>query len=88
MGRIDTEKSKEAHVLLLANIARAKLLYGDSEGTKADLDAASKVLDTLESVELGVNATYYEVAADYYKVCLFCLCFPPPQPPHPLGVFR
>ncbi|TFK62089.1 hypothetical protein BDN72DRAFT_964777 [Pluteus cervinus] len=65
--RIDTEKSEEAHVLLLANIARAKLLFGDLEGTKSDLDAALKVLDTLEGVEGGVNAAYYGVAADYYK---------------------
>ncbi|PPQ75925.1 hypothetical protein CVT26_006377 [Gymnopilus dilepis] len=67
LSRIDTEKSKEAHVLLLASIAHAKLLYGDLEGTKADMDAAWKILDTLEGVENGVNAAYYGVAADYSK---------------------
>lgn len=68
LSRIDTEKSPEAHVLLLASIARIKLVYGDLEGTKADLDAAVKVLDTLDGVENGVNAAYYGVAAEYYKV--------------------
>jgi len=68
LSRIDTEKSPEAHVLLLATIAHAKLVFGDLEGTKADMDAAWQVLDTLEGVDSGVNAAYYGVAADYYKV--------------------
>jgi 26S proteasome regulatory subunit N9 len=55
-------------VLLLASIAHAKLLYGDLEGTKSDMDEALKILDNLENVDNGVNAEYYSVAADYYKV--------------------
>ena len=68
LSRIDADKSKEAHVLLLANIAHAKLVYGDLEGTKKDMDAAWKTLDQLEGVDNAVNASYYRVAADYYKV--------------------
>lgn len=68
LSRIDSAKSQEAHVLLLATIAHAKLLYGDLEGTKTDMDSAWKTLDTLEGVDGGVNAAYYGVAADYYKV--------------------
>ena len=68
LSRIDTKTSKEAHVLLLASIAHAKLLYGDLEGTKSDMDAAWKILDTLEGVDNGVNAAYYNVGAYYYKV--------------------
>ncbi|KAJ7771841.1 hypothetical protein B0H16DRAFT_1410471 [Mycena metata] len=60
-------KSEEANVLLLATIARAKLLYGDLEGTKTDMDKAWAVLDRLEGVDNGVNAAYYQVAGDYYK---------------------
>ncbi|KAG6335415.1 hypothetical protein ID866_3676 [Astraeus odoratus] len=67
LSRIDEEKSKEAYVLLLANIAHAKLLYGDLEGTKTDMDTAWKTLDQLEGVDNAVNAAYYRVAADYYK---------------------
>ena len=66
--RIDKDKSQEAYVLLLATIARAKLIFGDIEGTKADMDAAWKVLDELSGVDSGVNAAYYSIAADYYKV--------------------
>ncbi len=68
LSRIDTKQSQESHVLLLASIAHAKLLYGDLEGTKTDMDAALKILDSLENVDNGVNAEYYSVAADYYKV--------------------
>ncbi len=32
------------------------------------MDKCSKVLDSLDSVEPAVNAAYYNVAADYYKV--------------------
>ncbi|KAH0834111.1 hypothetical protein J3R83DRAFT_11399 [Lanmaoa asiatica] len=67
LSRIDADKSKEAYVLLLANIAHAKLVYGDLEGTKKDMDAAWKTLDQLEGVDNAVNASYYRVAADYYK---------------------
>jgi 26S proteasome regulatory subunit N9 len=67
LERIDQDKFKEAHVLLLATIAHAKLLYGDLEGTKVDMDSAWKVLDALDSVENVVNAAYYDLAADYYK---------------------
>ncbi|TFK32949.1 hypothetical protein BDQ12DRAFT_616188 [Crucibulum laeve] len=67
LSRLDTAASPEAHVLLLATIAHAKLLYGDLEGTKTDMDTAWNILDNLESVESGVNAAYYGVAADYYK---------------------
>ncbi|KAI1790845.1 hypothetical protein LXA43DRAFT_1014287 [Ganoderma leucocontextum] len=67
LERVDTSKSPEAHVLLLATLAHAKLLFGDHEGTKNDIDAAWKVLDELSGVDPSVNAAYYEVAADYYK---------------------
>ena len=41
------------------------------------MDAAWKVLDELSGVDSGVNAAYYNIAADYYKVS-FCLerCLP------------
>ena len=72
--RIDSEKYKDAHVLLLSSIARTKLLFGDLEGTKTDMDEALKVLDDLEGVDIAVNAAYYGVAADYYKVRYVWLC--------------
>jgi hypothetical protein len=65
--------NKEAHILLLSTIAHTKLVFGDEEGAKTDMDSAFKVLDELEGVESSVRAAYYGVAADYYKVSLLKL---------------
>ena len=43
LSRINKNKSAEAYVLLLSTLAHAKLLYGDLQGTKVDMDEASKV---------------------------------------------
>jgi len=67
LSRINTDKSPEAHVLLLSTLAHSKLLYGDLEGTQNDMELALKVLDDLDGVDPSVNAAYYSVAADYYK---------------------
>lgn len=58
-------------MLLLSSLAYAKLVYGDLEGTRADIDTAFKILDDLDGVEPSVNAAYYSIAADYHKVCIF-----------------
>ena len=68
LSRVSQEKSPDAHVLILSTLAHAKLLFGDLEGSKTDIDAAWKVLDNLDGVENSVNGAYYRVAADYYKV--------------------
>ncbi|KAK7680851.1 hypothetical protein QCA50_016161 [Cerrena zonata] len=67
LSRLPIDKAPDAHVMLLATLAHAKLLYGDLEGTKKDMDEAWKVLDELASVDNKVRAAYYKVAADYYK---------------------
>ena len=68
LSRITQDKSPDAHVLVLSTLAHAKLLFGDLEGSKTDIDAAWKVLDNLDAVDNSVNGAYYQVAADYYKV--------------------
>ncbi|KAI0298961.1 hypothetical protein B0F90DRAFT_1729588 [Multifurca ochricompacta] len=67
LSRITQDNSSDAHVLVLSTLAHAKLLFGDLEGSKTDIDAAWKVLDNLDAVENSVNGAYYRVAADYYK---------------------
>jgi 26S proteasome regulatory subunit N9 len=68
LSRIAQDKSPDAHVLVLSTLAHAKLLFGDLEGSKTDIDAAWKILDNLDAVDNSVNGAYYRVAADYYKV--------------------
>ncbi len=72
LSRITKDKSPDAHVLVLSTLAHTKLLFGDLEGSKTDIDAAWKVLDNTDAVENSVNGAYYRVAADYYKVGLTC----------------
>ncbi|KAI0078421.1 hypothetical protein K474DRAFT_1594086 [Panus rudis PR-1116 ss-1] len=67
LARIPTDKAPDAHVMLLATLSHAKLIYGDVDGAKKDMDEAWKILDDLPSVETRVRAAYYKVAADYYK---------------------
>ncbi|KAA1466869.1 hypothetical protein DENSPDRAFT_831776 [Dentipellis sp. KUC8613] len=67
LGRIDKEASPDAHVLLLATLAHSKLVFGDVEGAKTDIDAAWAVLDLLSGIENTVNAAYYNTAAEYHK---------------------
>lgn len=43
LSRIDREKSAEAYVLILSTLAHAKLLYGDMQGTRIDIEEATKV---------------------------------------------
>jgi 26S proteasome regulatory subunit N9 len=72
LSRITKDKSPDAHVLVLSTLAHAKLLFGDLEGSKTDIDAAWKILDNTDAVENSVNGAYYRVAADYYKVRATC----------------
>lgn len=58
----------EAYALSLSSIAYAQLLLGDIKSCKASLDECEKLLGEIDSVEMVVNAGYYLVAAEFYKV--------------------
>ncbi|WVQ71861.1 hypothetical protein IAR50_001403 [Cryptococcus sp. DSM 104548] len=57
-----------AYALSLSSIAYAQLLLGDLPACKVSLDECEKLLGEQDSVEPAVNAGYYGVAGDYYKV--------------------
>jgi 26S proteasome regulatory subunit N9 len=65
--RLPESTSPAAHVLHIASRARARLLFGDTDGTRTDLDDAQRTLDGLGTVEPRVNAAYYGVRADLHK---------------------
>jgi 26S proteasome regulatory subunit N9 len=65
--RVPEATSPGAHVLLLASRARARLLFGDTDGARTDLDDAARALDALGSAPPAVNAAYYGVRADLHK---------------------
>ncbi|KAH8822798.1 hypothetical protein DL96DRAFT_1714263 [Flagelloscypha sp. PMI_526] len=59
-----------AGVLLLATIAHAKLMYGDVEGAKTDMDESLKKMDQVSDrpdMENVVRAACYAVGADFFK---------------------
>ena len=70
LERVSRTNAPEAYVLLLAQLAHAKMIMGDDEGARVDIEESSKIIDTLDGVETTVHAAYYGVAADYYKVPL------------------
>jgi 26S proteasome regulatory subunit N9 len=43
---------------------------GDYEGARKDLDKAETILDSFDSVETVVHASFYRVNANYYQVRL------------------
>ncbi|KAK4057286.1 DNA topoisomerase 1 [Microbotryomycetes sp. JL221] len=65
--KVDTPTTKQAFVLATIESAYFKLLLGDNEATKQAMDKCQNVLDTLDSVELIVHASFYRVSGDYYK---------------------
>jgi len=58
----------EAYALSLSSIAYAQLLLGDLKACKSSLDECEKLLNEIDSVDMVVNAGYYLVAAEFYKV--------------------
>ncbi|WRT67337.1 uncharacterized protein IL334_004307 [Kwoniella shivajii] len=57
-----------AYALSLSSIAYAQLLLGDLTATKKSLDECENLLNEQDTVETSVNAGYYGVAGDYFKV--------------------
>ncbi|KAJ3265766.1 26S proteasome regulatory subunit [Chytriomyces hyalinus] len=54
-------------VLATMEAAHIKLVSSDFEGCKKSIEEAGKILAELSAVETVVNASFYRVAADYYK---------------------
>lgn len=48
--------------------AHFKLLLGNLDETKKDMDKCEVVMQELDSTDLGVSASFYRVCGDYYKV--------------------
>ncbi|KAI9351834.1 hypothetical protein DFJ73DRAFT_831097 [Zopfochytrium polystomum] len=63
----DAKDNKDAYVLAVMEAAYLKLTLGNLESCKDDLDRCEKILDELPGTEPSINASFYRVAADYYK---------------------
>ena len=66
--KVKTPATQDAYVYALVETASIKLLLGDGETVRKDLDAASKILDTFDSIDNVIHAAFYRVNADYFSV--------------------
>ena len=74
--KVNKPSSQDAYVYSLVAASEVKLRLQDNEGARKDLDRAGSILDTFDSVENEVHATFYRTNASYYQVH-------PSQDPHP-----
>ena len=66
--RVSKPETQDVYVLAIMETAFKKLLQGDLEGTKKAIDESQKILDTFDSVETVIYASFYRVSADFHKV--------------------
>ena len=67
--KVNTPATRDAYVYALVETASLKLLIGERETVRKDLDAANKILDSFDSIDKVIHAAFYRVNADYYSVC-------------------
>jgi 26S proteasome regulatory subunit N9 len=66
--KVNTLATQDAYVYALVETASIKLLLGNGETVRKDLDAAIKILDTFDSIDNVIHAAFYRVNADYFSV--------------------
>ncbi|PKY00852.1 putative proteasome regulatory particle subunit [Aspergillus campestris IBT 28561] len=64
--KVNKPETQEAYIYALAHVANAKQRLQDLDGAQKDLEVCQKVLDTFDSVETVVHASFYKVNAEYY----------------------
>ena len=65
--RVNKPASQDAYVYALVAAAEVKLRLQSIPSARKDLDIAESILDTFDSVETEVHATFYRINASYYQ---------------------
>ncbi|KAI9788625.1 MAG: 26S proteasome regulatory subunit [Peltula sp. TS41687] len=68
--KVNKPASQDAYVYATVAVASVKLQLGDQDGTRKQLDEAEQILDSFDSVETVVHASFYRANADYYQAKL------------------
>ena len=68
--KVNKPASQDAYVYALVAASEVKLRLQDLVGARKGLDTAESILDTFDSVETEVHATFYRINASYYQVRL------------------
>ena len=66
-SRVDKPSSQDAYVFALTSAASIRLTLGQTTQSRTDLDKCETILDTFDSVETVVHASFYRVSAAYYQ---------------------
>ncbi|KAF2774094.1 hypothetical protein EJ03DRAFT_323435 [Teratosphaeria nubilosa] len=66
-ARVDKPEAQDAYVLALTSVASVRLRLGQKTEARADLDKCEGILDTFDTVETVVHASFYRISADYYQ---------------------
>jgi 26S proteasome regulatory subunit N9 len=64
------KNAQDAYALVKMETAHYKLATGDIDGCKLAIQESEVILDQLPGVHTSINATFYRVSADYYKIIL------------------
>ncbi|KAL8812361.1 MAG: hypothetical protein Q9223_000604 [Gallowayella weberi] len=65
--KVNKPASQDAYVYALVVASDVKLRLQDLAGARKDLDTAELILDSFDSVETEVHATFYRTNASYYQ---------------------
>lgn len=66
-NKVNKPTSQDAFVYAKTAVAAVKLRLGKPEEARKDLDNCEQILDTFDSVENIVHASFYRVSADYHQ---------------------
>lgn len=69
---VNKPASQDAYVYATVAVASIQLKQQDPDGARKKLDECEQILDTFDSVESNVHASFYRANADYYKVNSNC----------------
>ena len=72
--KVNKPASQDAYVYALVAASDVKLRLEDFSGAREDLNIAESILDTFDSVETEVHASFYRTNASFYQVidCPIC----------------
>jgi 26S proteasome regulatory subunit N9 len=66
-SKVDRDETRQAHVQAIMEAAHYRLGLGDLDECKKAMDTCEAVLEGC-GVQTAVNASFYRVCSDYYKV--------------------
>lgn len=74
--KVNKPASQDAYVYATVAVAEIDLQLDHYDDARKKLDECERILDSFDSVETVVHASFYRTNAEYYKVSLPLLLFP------------